>query len=132
MGCDIHVFVEVKKDDKWLLMDHPHVYRNYQLFGRIAGVRDTDIEPIVSPRGLPENLSEGTQLHWDYWNGDAHTPGWLTGKEAEHLSQHAQDFCGPKAYIHPCLFGYLFNMGLTWFPENSGISDSRVVFWFDN
>lgn len=130
MGCDIHVFLEVRKDSKWILMNQPHVHRDYQLFGHIAGVRDDSQVLLVEPRGLPNDLSEGTQLNWDYRKEDYHTPGWLTGDEAEALSQEhsAED----NRYIHPCLFGYLFGNGLNTLSKELNITDSRLVFWFDN
>lgn len=76
MGTDIHTNIEVfnKKTDKW---ERKALYykdddgnfkeawtvlddRNYDLFGKLAGIRTTE-EPFVYPRGLPDNLSNETK-----------------------------------------------------------------------
>lgn len=76
MGTDIHTNIEVfnKKTDKW---ERKALYykdddgnfkeawsvlddRNYELFGKLAGIRTTE-KPFVYPRGLPDNLSDETK-----------------------------------------------------------------------
>lgn len=76
MGTDIHTNIEVfnKNTDKW---ERKALYykdddgnfkeawtvlddRNYELFGRLAGIRTTE-KPFVYPRGLPDNLSDETK-----------------------------------------------------------------------
>lgn len=76
MGTDIHTNIEVfnKKTDKW---ERKALYykdddgnfkeawsvlddRNYELFGRLAGIRTIE-KPFVYPRGLPDNLSDETK-----------------------------------------------------------------------
>ena len=76
MGVDIHTSVEVfnkdaskyerkclyYKDDNgnfkeaWSMTDN----RNYELFGRLAGVRSYS-KPFVRPRGLPDDISDETK-----------------------------------------------------------------------
>jgi hypothetical protein len=77
MGCDIHLFTEIKKSinsqDKWvnadnwrynpyyqegndegermLNIDSLYSGRNYELFGILAGVRDHNNDSIDDPRG---------------------------------------------------------------------------------
>ncbi len=53
--------------------------RNYQLFGRLAGVRDPDVEPISEPRGLPEDLSEAVRIAQE--NESDHSHSWLFVEE---------------------------------------------------
>ena len=76
MGTDIHTNIEVfnKKTDKWerkalYYKDDDESFkeawtvlddRNYELFGRLAGIRTTE-KPFVYPRGLPDNLSDETK-----------------------------------------------------------------------
>jgi hypothetical protein len=107
MGCDIHLFTEIKKSinsqDKWVNADNwrynPYyqegnddgermlsvesIYsgRNYELFGILAGVRDHSNDSIDDPRGLPEDVSEVTKKESDRWDGDGHSHSWLTLKE---------------------------------------------------
>lgn len=139
MGCDIHCFVEVEKaDGGWVLMDHPLVERNYLLFGRIAGIRDKDLEflagvwnrnlELIAPiRGLPTDISEGTQFYLDYAKGDVHTYTWLTGKEAGKLEREFRE-----KFSYECLFNYLFGNGVSGLPDGIGLKNTRVVIWFDN
>jgi len=102
MGCDIHIYTEKKRKDKWLCCDyytvnhwydeddtdedsweqpfnHTDFYdgRNYELFGALAGVRREDISHI-SPKGFPDNASKECLEDFTQWGSDAHTPSWLT------------------------------------------------------
>lgn len=66
MGCDIHSFVEVKKDGKWIKDDaeqfpcyksldsEPFGTRCYSMFGFLADVRNYSNCPVIhKPKGLP-------------------------------------------------------------------------------
>lgn len=95
MGCDIHVYVERRQrftpeeleamdeqSRKWNtrwdnLSQEFHPMRNYLLFSILAGVRGS-IEPLVPPRGLPDDL--GWRTEEDAWVRIAY--GWEPdGKE---------------------------------------------------
>lgn len=112
MGTDIHGMFQARKDGTWT--DIPSEYdqhRNYQLFAVLAGVRNgygfagtkfgDPVEPIASPRGLPEDFEMVDDDHpiqskevlpsWrrdskffdpgdGFWMGD-HSFSWLTGEE---------------------------------------------------
>lgn len=103
MGCDIHVFVERKVGNHWVRVSeakgprHPYydeaqdektkAYfdkptwspgRNYWLFGVLAGVRANQFEPIIEPRGVPEDLSKSVAKEFKKWEGDAHTEHYYT------------------------------------------------------
>lgn len=93
MGCDIHLYVEVKKDDKWdelaipLFSDpyeaitkkksyshKPDTYRNYTLFALLADVRnDGSIQPIKYVTGIPEDLSEDLKEEYNRGSSDWHS-----------------------------------------------------------
>lgn len=105
MGCDIHLFAEIRKDGVWEAAgdsvknewyDHKdketpdnqkyvreefYSSRHYELFGILAGVRYTGFKPIVEPRGTPKDVSLEVKSHLDYWTSDGHTHSWLTLKE---------------------------------------------------
>lgn len=110
MGCDIHFFVEVKKDGKWGSADHwevdtdydppafkvPYVKRfydgrNYNLFSILADVRNgrgfagvktgDGFVPIAAPKGIPEDVSERVAAEAEAWDGDGHSHSWLTLRE---------------------------------------------------
>lgn len=107
MGCDIHTYVEVKRNvnniEKWATadyyrknryyIDYPeeekqyevvHIYddRNYGLFSILAGVRNySDNEPISQPKGLPEDCCDEIRKESDYYGIDGHSHSWFTLKE---------------------------------------------------
>lgn len=98
MGCDIHLYVEVRKNGKWESADKWQMSKwgggylnvepedqfysesNYELFAVLAGVRNRyGITPIADPRGLPVDINK--QLA-DYASRFLeHTPSWLTVRE---------------------------------------------------
>lgn len=102
MGCDIHIFAEIRKGDKWekvgdvfpctdwagkptgKFTDEPYDGRNYTLFALLAGVRNRErnIKPIKQcPYSIPPDASEGVIKERDYWQGDGHSHSWYTLKE---------------------------------------------------
>lgn len=106
MGCDIHMYVErQKKDGSWVRVSnskapkHPYydpnadpqhkeyfdrpewdTGRDYTLFGRLAGVR-TNVFPIAEPRGVPSDISKGTNKDWIEGQSDWHSASYFTAKE---------------------------------------------------
>ena len=99
MGCDIHLYIEVRKDGKWtsadrwtrdtyappgverMTVDYDHNWftdRNYELFAILAGVRG-EAAPIAEPKGFPEDASELLKI--EYAEGGDHTPTWYTLRE---------------------------------------------------
>jgi hypothetical protein len=69
MGCDIHSFVEIKKEGKWQrsfdkvfkgwndeLISAPFDWRSYGMFAFLANVRNySHVPPLSKPKGLPED-----------------------------------------------------------------------------
>ena len=96
MGVDIHVHVESynkeiakwEEEAWWDAKDNKQpVYdgRNYGLFGILAGVCSTS-GSLVSPRGLPDDLSDEVKEEWGdgkYW----FSPTWY-------------DYCELEAYVY--------------------------------
>jgi len=82
MGCDIHAWVQYRvkgasSDDSWQdWSGEMHWDRWYALFGRMAGLRDPDVEAIVEPRGVPGGFWSVDIIEDGY-----HTPSWLTLEE---------------------------------------------------
>lgn len=74
MGCDIHCYLEYRDPNpEWKPQDGivtwsgwPRINpgRNYEVFGHLAGVR-SGVDPVVEPRGIPEDISWETA--GDYW-----------------------------------------------------------------
>ena len=76
-----------KINGTWHHYSHISVPRYYELFGRMAGVRRKDIEPIASPRGFPSDVTVVTKLDYQAWGVDAHTPSWLDSRQILALSE---------------------------------------------
>lgn len=121
MGCDIHVYTEVKKhvnsQEVWFNADywqHNPYYdpnekdgerpldlvsayhgRNYDLFAILADVRNEGlIEPMCEPKGLPDNVSVHTKEEADRWDGDGHSHSYFTLHELkEYLKAHPKTKC---------------------------------------
>jgi hypothetical protein len=104
MGCDIHLFTELKKGSgKWKNADywqHNYFYdekdpdceremdpvpvyrgRDYDLFGILAGVRSGSNDLIDDPRGIPEDACEITKTESERCGSDGHSHSWFTLKE---------------------------------------------------
>jgi hypothetical protein len=59
MGCDIHGFIEARKDaaKQWRPIAELYLPRHYALFERLAGVRGRAEAAVVPERGLPQDVS---------------------------------------------------------------------------
>lgn len=93
MGCDIHMYIEWKiGTGEWKADHHHDIYkeddyenvrevsatgRNYELFGRIAGVRGSCRRSLY-PKGLPKNISDMIKRAAEFWNGDGHSHSYLS------------------------------------------------------
>lgn len=145
MGCDIHLHVEIKIGGQWHHYSHPRINRDYELFGKMAGVRGEE-QPLAEPRGLPADATFTTAFCSGYDGSDGHSHSWLSSSEVATLVAWWEE----RAKQHDCncladsfewnRFGYLF--GNSWdgfakrtreeggYPE--ALEDFRFVFWFDN
>lgn len=120
MGCDIYLHVEVKIGDKWEHYSSCDVCRSYNLFAKMANVRNREgIIPIDEPRGLPSDISKETSTHYESWGTDAHSASFLTAQEVVELEGWVKEQGYPNEF-----FRNLF--------ESNRTSDFRFVFWFDN
>jgi len=143
MGCDIHFYTEVFKNDNWVTADdwHPVMKwvlkeryngRNYVLFGVLAGVRKDDVPRLSNPRGLPDDVCPQVADAYENMKDDAHSASFFTLEEllafnwdqeakaygiTEKLSEHCSDFVENTIPM----------LKLLGAPENV-----RIVFWFDN
>lgn len=137
MGCDIHEHVEYKsaESSNWQHFCQPHIWRNYDLFALLAGVRNYDeIVPVAEPRGIPKDSSFDTvmeytggmghnwrEIEWvmDY---DWHTPSWLTLTELKQVRQLLKR----RSVELDGVIGMMEGL------SNGGEVETRFIFWFDN
>lgn len=107
MGCDIHLVVERRHEDRWIGVhacpyhksrNGTEIYwwavtdRNYELFSKLAGVRDYEGSSAATPRGMPDDASDLALMRVADWGSDGHSHSWCSMREA-------LEFWGP----------YLFN-----------------------
>ncbi len=121
MGCDMHGWIEVKKDSTYIAIKEQDFDRNYKRFSELAGVRG-DGDKL--PKGIPTNISETAKYHIEQWGTDGHSHSYMPLTEAVpiflkteyELSNHQKE----------CPLNSFFNI------YNEDISCLRLVFWFDN
>jgi len=96
MGCDIHLYVEVRIDDKWETVDKwgkdgveygdlAYIKRNYVTFAFLADVRSSGYDFFIADtkypvaafntKGFPEDACREVRDEYDEDYG--HTPSWL-------------------------------------------------------
>lgn len=102
MGCDIHIFTEVKEQGKWKMSledvfslddfertyykkdktNNPFDDRHYGVFAFLAGVRNySDIKGFECKYALPEDITDEVKQEYEDWAGDAHSISYLYAKE---------------------------------------------------
>ncbi len=81
MGCDIRVvFEEQVWPSQWAKLFSAPLWRDYELFTKLAGVRGNVNDKCISPpRGLPEDVSPETRAELS-WSG-YHSHSWITWEE---------------------------------------------------
>lgn len=123
MGCDIHMYHEVKIDGTWYFYGELPGYRNYRWFCRIGGVRCSDeieCDHLAAKRGLPEDASVVTKYLAKHWEEDGHSFSYMNSYEVGLIIEEMRT-AGAKPHE---FFG-----DWEWC---DGFEDKRVVFWFDN
>lgn len=150
MGCDIHMFREVRRDGKWECLEETYeedygteeepemvahleslpVSRNYWLFGLLAAGVRTEWEFSWDARGLPEDVSDVIKFDSDEWDCDGHNHSWLSLIELKHKATELLILPGQEAPQCGALLRDLLDK-IEW-PADAAPEDCRVVFWFDN
>lgn len=156
MGCDIHIVVEQRWEDRWVgvatsqgfmtdsylpgpTKGYPYAgpavgQRNYAFFGRLAGVRASG----PPPQGFPDDASDLSLMLAQQWGDDGHSHSWLplwefadrwcSGSD-DFIAQRAKDRLGGKATSEHRL---LDRASIGTYDSEAGMENFRVVFWFDN
>lgn len=113
MGCDIHSFLEVRKDGKWEVegdvfplsgwdleyslsrkrgthTSHPFDWRSYGMFGFLADVRNYSHSPVIQPPTytIPDDASDKIKEMFEDGGGDYHSHTYLTLRQ---LTEHDYD-----------------------------------------
>lgn len=140
MGCDIRLYIEVLTENGWELYSHPSIRQDYELFAKMAGVRnDGEIEPISPPKGLPHGISYIVRKSAESWGMDGHSHSWLgsdeirqlrewndSGRDDEEVHQSQKELHHHILHCY-CEGGY-FDDDIE--NREPWIKDTRFVFWF--
>lgn len=135
MGCDIHLVLEQRRGDRWIMApgqpynDTLFIWRNYGVFNTLVGsVRPSEMyigRPTIcdTPRGLPEDAFPQTLELLS--SSDYHSHSWITAIEFVHffpwrprLEEMTQFTALVWALMHPRSYVHY--------------ADYRLVFAFDN
>jgi hypothetical protein len=151
MGCDIHVYTEVRppgqlswesKDSTEIIQEdgedpyhecthHIVPGRSYGLFALMAKVRGEYDCSLDCKNGLPEDISETTKQQFEQWDCDAHSASYLTLDE---IKQHLVNILLTRGNVHYGLEQYqeIKNQMEELKIEGMSDEDVRICFWFDN
>ena len=140
MGCDIHLHIEVKINNKWEHYSRPQIKRAYSLFGKMANVRNDNrhIDPLNFNKGIPEDITSLTFLELNDLNKDCyHNHAWLNQKEIEKLTEWYELYSSRNRvfFENDCIHCYLFGKSFYDYPREEDeykIQDVRFIYWFDN
>lgn len=156
MGCDIHLFAEIRRNGKWEEVDKApsgsvddepirgygdsfYVGRNYDLFTLLANVRNygRGIDPISVPRGAPADVSPTIGKVIEDWNGDGHSHSHFTLNELMTYAYGDHWITNRTSNRFEEIsreFGTTTLNKLCELLSEPGISpdDIRIVFFFDN
>lgn len=142
MGCDIHIFVEVKKEGKWEVFkdnifpdgfgkfsNTPFDYRNYYMYSLFAGVRGW-ANPIIEQIGFPDDSEylNNNKMFYDSeisWNDSSfyHNRGYYTLQDLIEYEYTEED----KEELSDWYFQDLGILKTVGEP-----SEVRIIFAFDN
>jgi hypothetical protein len=128
MGCDIHAHIQYRhKDDcnrRWItLVENFNLWRNYEIFSSLAGVRCKKDVRTKFPKGLPNDTGIDYRMQRLMDDTDAHSKSWAT-------LQEWRDAVEPYAKQEYTMEYQLVTRILEML-ENSGC-EVRVIYWFDN
>ena len=156
MGCDIHCYIEYKSPDTdgWSDFGRINPGRNYDLFGKLAGVRRIEVTPVVEPRGLPEDVAYAASSDaWLFVTDTGSSEGCCSREQAEqwvgwgarYRNSEKEFVSNPDWHSHSWLTPNEFAIAIEGSGEpeyeailaamrsfEAGGFQARVVFWFDN
>jgi len=143
MGCDIHGWIEVKNDGKWIaVMKLKDDNRNYDRFCKLAEVRCHGSMMNVmtgghitdscdaKAHGIPDDISETAGYDIKVWGVDGHSHSYLPIKEAAQIfldTVYGDISEFDTKYPYYTFFDIEIDK-----TEGPGVENYRLVFWFDN
>ena len=128
----IHIEYKSRKNKKYKYAGEFDGERLYGVFGILAGTR-SEIKPLFTPRGLPDDVSDEIFNAYKNRFPDCHTPSYLYTAELRKCLDtvdkliHEYD----KTYNPQWLKSYEFICEYMQTSDKEG-EPARMVFWFDN
>lgn len=143
MGCDIHAYIEVKVNDRWVTYTRPRIKRHYGLFTKINGTRSRavcDETPPIIPvaeilESIPEDASEITKIDYEHDGSDAHSVSVLNVKQMEEVFRWGCE--NIETLFEHYEIGYLNGNSFYAIKDEDNdlpkdYQDVRMIVWFDN
>ena len=131
MGCDIHMFLERKVNNKWVMVneiDNSLTDRDYSFFSDLAGVRGEG----PKPKGLPDDISDSVKLNSEDYGSDGHSHSFYLIKEIiPIILNHKIERDYQKENPEEAFFE-IYEDRCTCCDQVIPTQEHRVVFWFDN
>lgn len=144
MGCDIHIWLEAKRHEKWVLKEgcaccDPH-HRDYQVFAKIGNVRNSE---IYHPDYLCRRLTNPPQITQTFgfeargWPPDFHPPQeWYNSSDIHSRSwatlQEFLDAPWESIGYESMLCEWINGECVRKIVKEYGVESVRIVFGFDN
>ena len=124
MGCDIHGHIEVRYrgDNRWYHSMQIEGVRDYEIFARLANVRNYNELEAINPKGLPSDISWETNEDFFLWKSDAHSCSFVSVQEFENVLNKS------KCIINNDI-SYIAALAYMKVYEKAGYD---VRLWFDN
>lgn len=133
----------INLDDNKIIsvFEHNSIYINqdYELFGRLAGVRDESVPLLDAPRGLPDNISNFVQSEAMQYESDGHSYSWFTAAELfkydkKHKSKSFHRFVKlvKKKMKKEFNIWSFYSKSEKKHLIKEYANDFRIIFWFDN
>jgi hypothetical protein len=131
MGCNSHLFIEVKAEPVncwWTWAKDVRECRSYITYAALAGVRRGDeLSPVVPPRGVPVDCDY--DIAEEMKCEDYHTHTWLKPSEFDEAMRRAADYCEAK---HLAWEWESVNKTLQMLAGIHGDDRVRIIIAFDN
>ena len=149
MGCDIHMYLEVRDtQDKWVFMKKYRLERWYSMFALFNGdVRNEGrrIRSITNTRGLPKGVSNFIRQEYYKQMGDFHSESYFDWNDWIRFKLLKQEVAGQEYDFQRMMDEeIMFDSKYPTFMYRDLIKDlrgaahaygkenARLVFWFDN
>lgn len=133
MGCDIHPYMEIKVNNKWVFIGGVIAGRNYRMFGMLSGVRDNSIfedgffqKLQEIPKGVSKEMLDAGLCELNDKNGDYHS---FTLVAYPMMQKFVKQMKNRRLPIYYARSWYLMMQQII---ASGFAEDARVILWYDN